>query len=442
MFGERTSRSTVQGQEKAESMARLRIVEGSQHGQLLVLRPPGPCLVGRAARCQFQILDRHVSRRHFSINFRNEGYVLADLESSAGTFVNDERTERSLLKDGDRVRAGTSILELELVPKDALVGRELGGYHILEHVGSGGMGTVYRALQVSLRRVVALKVLDRRLSSDQDFSALFIQEARAAAELSHPNVVRVYDVNRLDGVLFYAMEFAAKGSVEDLIRKQIRLGVHKALDLAHQTTLGLEYGERVGIIHRDIKPANLMIEESGRLKIGDLGLARRIDDPTAGSLLPESGSAASATGGISGSPPYMPPEQVLGRPTDHRGDLYALGASLHEMLTGVVPFRGKTVRDVLVAHIKEAPPDPRTYRHDLPGEVARLIQTLMAKSPDDRPASASETRERLERLLASTPVETRRPGKRRGARILRSSIYALALALAAAVGFVVTSALL
>ena len=417
-------------------MARFRIVEGSQQGQSLILRPPGPCVIGRGRRCQFQILDRHVSRRHFSIAFRNEGYVLTDLESSAGTFVNGTRDTRFLLKDGDRVRAGSSTFAFELEPQDELVDRDLGGYHILERVGSGGMGTVYRARQISLGRIVALKVLGRRLADDPDFSALFIQEARAAAELSHPQIVRVYDVNRLDGVLFYAMEFAAKGSVEDLIRKQVRLDVSQALDLAHQTTLGLEYGEKVGIVHRDIKPANLMLGENGRLKIGDLGVAKRISD-TRDPLLSEGGSAAPPTEGISGSPPYMPPEQVLGRTVDHRGDLYALGASLYEMLTGVVPFRGKTVKDVLVAHLKEAPPDARRHRHDLPDDVASLIKKLMAKSPENRPASASEARERLERLMASTSVEThRRP--RLSARIPRSAIYALALTLAAIVGFLLT----
>jgi serine/threonine protein kinase len=256
------------------------------------------------------------------------------------------------------------------------------------------MGTVYRALQLSLERVVALKMLSADLASDREFSRLFIREARAAGELSHPHIVRVYDVNSLDGTLFYAMEFMAHGSVEDLLRREGPLSVERALELAIQAARGLEYAEHEGIVHRDIKPSNLMIHESGAVKIGDLGIATRSRD--------RGGTARSR--GISGSPHYMAPEQVLGRDVDIRADIYALGASLFQALVGMPPFKGGTLKEILTAHIERPPPDVRAFRPGVPAPLALLLGSMLAKDPAKRPAAAVQLRKELEEIRATEPL--------------------------------------
>src|SRR5213594_1956985 len=188
-------------------MPELKVERGNQKNQVFLLRAPGPFLVGRDLNADFPLFDRRASRSHFRIDFRDAGYQLTDLNSKAGTFINSQRVKTAVLSSGDRVLAGKTLFSFRLdAPEDPLVGRELGAYRMLERVGRGGMGIVYRALQLSLDRVVALKVLSDDLARDSDFSALFISEARKAGELSHPNIVRVYDVNVLNGILFYAME--------------------------------------------------------------------------------------------------------------------------------------------------------------------------------------------------------------------------------------------
>ena len=408
-------------------MPELKVVTGPQKGQTFLLRPPGPFNLGRDGKAEFSLFDRRASRSHFRIEFCDDGYWLSDLKSKAGTLVNDHRVDRALLAPGDRIQAGGTVLAFDFdPPPDAKVGRELGGYRILERVGRGGMGTVYRALQLSLERVVALKVLSEDLASDHEFSRLFIREARSAGELSHPHIVRVYDVNSLDGVLFYVMEFMAHGSVEDLLRSEGPLSLKRALEIAIQAARGLEYAEHEGIVHRDIKPSNLMIHESGVVKIGDLGIATRSRD--------RGGSGRSR--GISGSPHYMAPEQVLGRDVDIRADIYALGASFFQALVGWPPFKGKTLKEILTSQIETPPPDIRTIRPNVPEPLAALLGRMLAKDPARRPTAAVELRKQLEEIQANEPVAA---VSRTGPRLEKAAsalgfLLAIAIALALGIG--------
>jgi serine/threonine protein kinase len=406
-------------------MPELKVERGIQKDQVFVLRAPGPFLIGRDLNADFPLFDRRASRSHFRIDFRDEGYRLTDLNSKSGTFVNSQKVTTRVLLGGDQILAGKTLFSFQLdAPVDPLVGRELGPYRMLERVGRGGMGIVYRALQLSLDRVVALKVLSDDLTRDADFSALFISEARRAGELSHPNIVRVYDVNVLNEVLFYSMEYMAHGSVEDLLARHGVLPVHKAVEVAIQASRGLEYAEFEGVIHRDIKPANLMVSENGAVKIGDLGIATRSR---------ERGGASSGQG-ISGSPHYMAPEQALGREVDHRADLYALGASLYQMLAGKTPFRGESLKELLFAHIREEPPDPRAARPEVPEALSALIRRLMAKDPAQRPGSASIVARELEKMLNQEALELkeRRPDEAPWRRRVR---WALSLLFFLLVGF-------
>ncbi len=373
----------------------LTIESGPQKGHRLMIRPPGPVFFGRDLGADFPLFDRTVSRRHFRIDFRDEGYRLGDLGSRSGTLVNGARVRSVLLNPGDRILAGNTAFAFEWDrPQDPLLGRDVAGYKILECVGTGGMGTVYRALQRSLRRIVALKVLSESLAEDPEFCRQFVEEARAAAEIAHPHVVRVYDVDLAGDVLFYAMEFMARGSVRDLCAYRGPLPISGALEIAIQACLGLECAHRKGIVHRDVKPANLLIHESGAVKIADLGIARRLAERAPTSPAP----------GLSGSPHYLSPEQALGRETDPRSDVYSLGATLFEMLAGRPPFVSESAKDLLLAHVRDRAPDVRSFRPEVPGAIAAIVMACLEKKPENRPQSASA----LAELLADAREEVLR----------------------------------
>ena len=395
-------------------MPRLHVLTGPQQGQTFELKPPGPYRVGRDPRTDFPLFDRRASRRHFRVDFRDPGYLLTDLGSLGGTYVNDHRVTTAILSATDTIRVGRTEMRLDLhYADDTMVGRELGGYRIIERVGQGGMGTVYRALQRSLSRVVALKILPEKVASNEELSALFLHEARAAAKLSHPNIVRVYDVNLIDGVLFYSMEYMARGSTLDLLRRAGRLPVGRAVAIALDAAQAIEYAARVGVVHRDVKPANLMIHQDGTVKLGDLGIATyRGED--------------SAAGGICGSPHYMSPEQALGREVDSRADIYSLGATLYQLLTGTPPFPLHTVKEVLKAQVGVEPMPLREVRPEIPPYVASLVEHMMTKDADARVSTPEKLTERLEAISVwvgdHDPIETRRRRRARRRRLIFGTI--------------------
>jgi hypothetical protein len=399
-------------------MPEMRVLSGAQKGHTFFLRPPGPYTFGRDLEADYPLFDRRASRRHFRVDFLDLGYHLVDLGSRSGTFVNDVRAKGVLLGSEARIVAGgtTFIFALD-APTDALIGREIGGYRITERVGSGGAGVVYRAVQTSLGRVVALKVLPQELARDEEFCRMFVAEARSAAELSHPNIVRVYDVNLVDGVLFYAMEYMAQGSVEDLCRRRGPLPLSRALEITLSAALGLQFAETHGIVHRDIKPANLLVDQSGAVKIADLGIATRV----------QSEGRGGPSRPVGGSPHYMAPEQALSRPVDARTDLYALGASLYQVLAGRPPFVGETVKDVLVAQVRQKPEDIESLRPDVPETVGNLLRRLLEKDPAKRPASAGLVADAVRDLIDAMEPEAPRdspPWVRRWTR--RSALGLLA----------------
>ena len=250
------------------------------------------------------------------------------------------------------------------------------------------MGEVYLAVQESLHRPVALKVLSAKLDADPAFVERFLIEARAAAALSHPNVVVVHDVGEADGHHYLAMEYMDRGSLEDRV-SQGPLPWREVLDVLHDAARGLMYAEEKGIVHRDVKPANLMRNSAGATKIADLGLAT------------SSGSTAGDTGGrkIFGTPHFIAPEQARGETVDHRADLYSLGATAYRLLSGRTPFEGESTRDILRGHFQDEP-TPIGELVDLPGELATLVHRLLAKAPDARPASARVLLEAVDRLRA------------------------------------------
>ena len=259
-------------------------------------------------------------------------------------------------------------------------------YEILEEVGRGGMGVVYRARDRRLERVVALKQLPENLRNHPKAIALFLREARSAAVLNHPNIVTVYDAGQENNILYITMELLQGMPLQQILRSRGKLTARDTARLGIQIAKGLQYAHEQHIIHRDIKTGNLFFTNSKKVKIMDFGLAKMVEEVGRGSTV------------IGGTPFYMAPEQGLGEAVDHRADLYALGVTLYELSTGTVPF---TEGDVAYHHRHTTPPDPREKVEDLPAALADLILQLIAKTPAERCESAQEVSERLQPLSLS-----------------------------------------
>jgi serine/threonine protein kinase len=278
-----------------------------------------------------------------------------------------------------------------------LIGKTVGPYQILEEIGRGGMAVVYRAWQPSLQRHIALKVLPEYFRHDPDLLARFQREARAAAQLEHPNIVHIYDTGIADGLPYIAMEYLQGGSLQERLA-QGTLPPAEAVGLLEQIGGALDHAHARGLIHRDVKPANILFTADGRPKVADFGIARATE-----------GTRLTRTGMVMGTPEYMAPEQAEGGTVDHRADLYALGVILYQMLTGQAPFHGTTPHATLHAVIYEPPPPPRQLNPSLSQAVESVILRALAKRPEERfqrgAALVSELRSaRVRRGCGSQPV--------------------------------------
>jgi TolB-like protein/predicted Ser/Thr protein kinase len=309
-------------------------------------------------------------------------------------------------------------------PKTGLTGRRVGVYEILEELGRGGMGVVYRAKDRSLDREVAIKVLLPDLSRDEEFGRRFVREARAAAKLDHPNIVQVYTAGRYEDVLFIAMQLVKGQTLAKTLRDRGRLPVREALKIVRQSCEALAEAHKGSLVHRDIKPNNIMIDETGRVKIMDFGLMRS-------SLSRE---AITRSGEFFGTPEYASPEQCETSVLDGRSDLYSLGTVLYEMLAGRMPYAAETPMSLFKKILEEEPPSVRSLRADVPPAVEALVRRMMAKKREERFASAAEVVAAIDRILAGATRAV--PAKRGGHGPLLVGVAAAAvLALAAVVAF-------
>lgn len=366
----------------------LAIENGRAKGKRVEIPVDGELIGGRDPSASLRLPDVMVSRQHFRVRHLADGCEVEDLDSQNGTFLNDKRVEGTTsMRVGDVLRAGDTTLSLLEVESKGLIGKELAGYRVLERLGAGGMGTVFRATQLSLGREVAFKVLSSRLIEDTTFVDLFFKEARAAGALNHPNIVAVYDVGRQKGLYYLSMEYMPKGSVQDLLDREGKIAWTDAIRIVRDAARGLDYARQKQIVHRDIKPDNLMIAEDDAVKIADLGLAHN---------LAETGSGSE---GIIGTPHFIAPEQAQGKKVDVRSDLYSLGASFYRMVVGRNPFHGRKVRDIIVAQVKEMPMPAHEADTTIPREVSAVIERLMQKDPDDRYATPGELIADLERAF-------------------------------------------
>ncbi|HCN07816.1 MAG TPA: hypothetical protein DIT01_07760 [Lentisphaeria bacterium] len=253
-------------------------------------------------------------------------------------------------------------------------GAVINDFVIRDVLGTGGMGKVYLAHQVSLDRPVALKILLEKYAEEKEFIIDFIKEARAAARLNHPNIVQSYAVGAEEGIYFFAMEYVEGTTLKDVCDQRQKLPWREAFEIGQQIAEALDFGwKNQQLIHRDVKPDNIMLASNGLAKLADLGLAR-----VAAELRTDEGDQ------IMGTPQYISPEQLMGHPMDVRGDIYSLGATLYQTITGYFPFVGNSPTEVATQHLTEPLKSPREYIPDLPAEVCWIIETMMEKKPEDR----------------------------------------------------------
>lgn len=259
-------------------------------------------------------------------------------------------------------------------------------YEIIEKIGAGGMADVYKAKCHKLNRFVAIKVLKAEYSSNKNFVSKFRVEAQSAAGLMHPNIVNVYDVGDEDGMHYFVMELVEGITLKNYIEKKIRLSVKEAVSIAIQVSMGIEAAHNNGIIHRDIKPQNIIISKEGKVKVADFGIARAATSDT-------------ITSHAMGSVHYTSPEQARGGYSDAKSDIYSIGITLFEMVTGRVPFDGETTVAIAIKHIQEAMPAPRMYVPEIPISVEQIIFKCTQKNPDRRYSNMGELIQDLKHSL-------------------------------------------
>jgi eukaryotic-like serine/threonine-protein kinase len=265
-------------------------------------------------------------------------------------------------------------------------------YVIKRKLGSGGMADVYLAEDQELGRLVALKLLDDRHASDEQFVERFRREAQSAAGLNHPNIVSIFDRGRAEGTYYIAMEYLDGRTLKELLVRNGPTPIPIAIDYARQILGALAFAHRNGIVHRDIKPHNIVVGGDGRLKVTDFGIAR------------SGASQMTEVGSIVGTAQYLSPEQARGAPVDPRSDLYSLGVVLYEMLTGAVPFSGETPVEIAMKHLSQVPKPPSELRPDIPHDLDAVVTRALAKDPDQRYGSAEEMDADLARVARGVSV--------------------------------------
>lgn len=303
--------------------------------------------------------------------------------------------EKKLHSIDERLSAATVVVSRQNLPqceKNLVAGR----YAVTGELGRGANGIVYRADDTVLGRQVALKELPFQLSSDESVVQRFRQEARVLAQLNHPNIVQVYDFIEHGRSMWMAIELVEGGDLDSFLKTRGSLPAPEAVRLGRTIAGAVSFAHEQGVIHRDLKPLNVLLADESTPKVTDFGLAKLTE-----------GSVHTVEGTVMGSPHYMSPEQADGRPVDQRTDVYALGVILYRMLTGRVPFEGD-IASVLAQHIRKPPPRPRKVAPDnaIPPALERLVMTMLAKKPDERPGNMTKVVEGLSRCLDKLPLFT------------------------------------
>ena len=274
---------------------------------------------------------------------------------------------------------------------------QLGRYEIVSELGQGAMGVVYKARDPLIDREVAIKTINLSLAQEEreEYEARFYQEAKAAGRLSHPNIVTIFDVGRTEDIAYIAMEYLHGRELRDILNENKLLPVDQVLDITSQLAMGLSYAHEHGIVHRDVKPSNVMVIRDGHVKITDFGIARMA-----------SASVRTQTGMVMGSPKYMSPEQVMGKVTDQRSDIFSLGVMLYEMLTGQVPFIGENVNAIMYQTLNAIPAPPNSINPAVPEMLNFIVAKALAKELESRYQNARDFAKDLRACRELQPTTT------------------------------------
>jgi serine/threonine-protein kinase len=335
-------------------------------------------------------VPQHMDRQTFLANLRQSGLLTAQQLAQAVSRLPDSPRARIVARALVEQKLLTKF-QAELLLAGRTSGFLLGQYRILDQLGQGGMGRVFKAEHQTMNRVVALKVLSSQLVKTQKAQQLFQREVRAAARLIHPNIVTAYDANQIDNRYFLVMEFVDGPNLDELVRSKGPLAIAQACDFMYQAAVALQYAHEQGMVHRDIKPANLLIQKATGnaparpylLKILDFGLAR-LHSPGLAEVKGHD-SILINENTVVGTPDYLSPEQARDlHQADIRSDLYSLGCTFYFSLTGKVAFPGGTTMEKLIRHGTEEPAPLEQLRKDIPAPVAAIVRRLMAKQPADR----------------------------------------------------------
>ncbi|MEK7271115.1 MAG: FHA domain-containing serine/threonine-protein kinase [Planctomycetota bacterium] len=432
------------------------ILYGRQRRFFFSIPPDADLSVGRALENSIRVADVSASRKHCQLLGQPGGYVLEDFGSANGTYLNQRRIEGKVgLTPGDVIRIGSTYLRfLEIPPRagsketlrrrlrlqnrmpglaycdrcdrrfseeavrynvphpdgvlvvcdacygqDALIGKTIAGYRIQESISRGGSGRIYKAEQVSMRRLVALKVLDDRLANDEESVARFLREARSAGKLTHPSIVQLYDCGFTDGHYFIAMEYVPGHTLDEVVSKSGPFPIPRAIRYLHLLADALAFAFRYQIIHRDIKPENIILAEDDMPKVLDFGLAKDLGESSHG-VITDSGTGL-------GTPEYMPAEQLEdAKAADQRADIYMLGGTFFFMLTGRPPIRGKTILEIIQKIRGDKKGSLRQTSPSTPAAVCVLYEKMTQHLPADRyqnPNDLLKAIEGVERELGIPP---------------------------------------
>jgi hypothetical protein len=358
-------------------------------------------VLGRQSSCDVQIVDTMASRAHCHIRRDGRLWSVVDLGSRNGTLLNDRKVTERMLTFGDRIRVGQVEYVFIKASGDAELKDLLTKYDVDEKLGEGGMGIVYKAVQRSMARTVALKILAPKYTTRPKFVEQFIREARAAGQLNHPNIIQVHDVGSENDIHYFSMEFIDGSTCMQLLRADGPFQVNEALEICRQVARALDYAHQHRLIHQDIKPDNIMIGPGNLVKLADLGISKTFDEAE------KEGEGKK----VMGTPHYMAPEAGLGKKIDHRVDIYSLGATLYHLVTGKTPYHGTNATEVLRAHVMDPLPPLQDLNPEVSDDVCALVERMMAKKPEERYQSATEVVGEIERLQGgSTLGRERIPG--------------------------------
>lgn len=346
--------------------------------------------MGRSSSSDVQIKDHMASRNHCQVRREGKLYTLVDLGSRNGTKLNDKKVSERQLAYGDVIKVGECEWLLVKESGDVELKDLLSKYDLQEKIGEGGMGVVYKAVQKSMARTIALKILSPKYAARPKFVDQFIKEARAAGALNHPNIIQVHDVATENDIHYFSMEYVDGPTCMQLLKANGAFPVPEALEIARQVAKGLEYAHEHRLIHQDIKPDNIMVGSNNLVKVADLGISKTFDEAEH-----EDGPKR-----VMGTPHYMAPEAALGKKIDHRVDLYSLGATLYHLLTGKTPYTGTSATEVLKSQVMDPLPAIHDLNPNVPEGVCALVERLAAKKPEDRYQSATEVIEEIKRLQA------------------------------------------